>query len=570
MAITVSCPACGSRFSLSDDLYRRRVAGSLVKVKCRTCSAEIAVDATETSAATSIEASNPYPGPPRPKAITQMGLGTPPPPAGLATTSPLPGDDFARPPLPLNATITPLPVTATSGAAPVSVDPDSMWADEETIAINVKAKPLPKPPSAPVARVDAETEALERIDAEEIPVSSSGAPTLDALTMEAGGAHVPHGRPPADEFLVSFHGGSDNSVGAPTIDVSGIGDDAETPLNASTVDVTSFASEISPSGVDFALDDRELEYRPARGTVQQFDMNAGTLPATSTKSPAAESVESAVSTPLRPRKPAAEPSLSADRPRERKFVIPPQEAPIAIAVPRKPRRSRAPLWAGLLIAAGAVGAGFGYRERVRSASLAESPRPVPSPVVNTQAALPAEAITEANEAASAAPAESAVTPDAPVAPVAQTVAAATTRDVAPTTVAAVKSTTIANTTTRSPSTAAAVPAVEKPVTADKPLETHNAPPPAAPDTAFDRDAARNALASAEAQASACRKEGDPSGTASLTITFAPSGRVTSAQIQGPPFSGTATGGCIASTMRRASVPAFSGDYVTVSKTIVVQ
>jgi hypothetical protein len=55
----------------------------------------------------------------------------------------------------------------------------------------------------------------------------------------------------------------------------------------------------------------------------------------------------------------------------------------------------------------------------------------------------------------------------------------------------------------------------------------------------------------------------------VTVTFAPSGRVTSAVVSGPPFAGTATGGCIASTMRSASVPAFSGDKVTVSKTVVI-
>jgi hypothetical protein len=79
-----------------------------------------------------------------------------------------------------------------------------------------------------------------------------------------------------------------------------------------------------------------------------------------------------------------------------------------------------------------------------------------------------------------------------------------------------------------------------------------------------------ALKAAAAEASSCRKEGDPSGTATLTITFAPSGRVTSANIQGPPFAGTPTGGCIANAMRHAHVPAFSGDRVTVSKTIVIQ
>ena len=57
--------------------------------------------------------------------------------------------------------------------------------------------------------------------------------------------------------------------------------------------------------------------------------------------------------------------------------------------------------------------------------------------------------------------------------------------------------------------------------------------------------------------------------ATVVVTFAPSGRVTSANVNGPPFAGTRTGGCIASTMRRARVPAFSGDHVTVSKTVTI-
>jgi hypothetical protein len=77
------------------------------------------------------------------------------------------------------------------------------------------------------------------------------------------------------------------------------------------------------------------------------------------------------------------------------------------------------------------------------------------------------------------------------------------------------------------------------------------------------------LSQAASQASSCKKPGDPSGTTGVTITFAPSGRVTSAILSGPPFAGTATGSCIASTLRRASVPPFEGDRVTVSKTVVI-
>jgi len=91
-----------------------------------------------------------------------------------------------------------------------------------------------------------------------------------------------------------------------------------------------------------------------------------------------------------------------------------------------------------------------------------------------------------------------------------------------------------------------------------------------PEGPFDRAAAAAALSSTAAQASSCRKDGDPSGVASVVITFAPSGRVTSATISGPPFAGTPTGGCIAAALRKARVPPFEGDRVTVSKTIVIQ
>jgi len=95
-------------------------------------------------------------------------------------------------------------------------------------------------------------------------------------------------------------------------------------------------------------------------------------------------------------------------------------------------------------------------------------------------------------------------------------------------------------------------------------------PTAEPADPFDKAAAAAALGDAVGQASACRKDGDATGVASVIVTFAPSGRVTSANVSGPPFAGTPTGGCIAATLRRTKVPPFSGDRVTVSKTVVIQ
>ncbi|HET9953322.1 MAG TPA: hypothetical protein VFQ61_02400 [Polyangiaceae bacterium] len=88
-------------------------------------------------------------------------------------------------------------------------------------------------------------------------------------------------------------------------------------------------------------------------------------------------------------------------------------------------------------------------------------------------------------------------------------------------------------------------------------------------SAFDAAAANAALTGTAAKAGACRQADDPSGVAVVTITFAPSGRVTSATISGPPFAGTKTGSCIASTLRSTRVPAYEGEFITVRKTVVI-
>ncbi len=87
---------------------------------------------------------------------------------------------------------------------------------------------------------------------------------------------------------------------------------------------------------------------------------------------------------------------------------------------------------------------------------------------------------------------------------------------------------------------------------------------------FDAEAASSALESAAERASACRQPSDPSGVAVVTVTFAPTGRVTTATVAGPPFVGTPTGSCIAATMRSAKLPAFFGAHMTVRKTVTIR
>lgn len=97
-----------------------------------------------------------------------------------------------------------------------------------------------------------------------------------------------------------------------------------------------------------------------------------------------------------------------------------------------------------------------------------------------------------------------------------------------------------------------------------------AEPKAAAAGAFDKGAARSALASAAANAATCKIPGGPTGSGKAIVTFAPSGRVTTANVVGGKFGGTSVGGCVASRFRRARVPPFSGGPITVSKSFTVQ
>jgi hypothetical protein len=542
MPFTVSCPACSARFSLGDDLYRRKVAGNLVTVKCRHCSAEIAVDATEPATMPSQEAPRRAPSPPRPKgsSVTRMGLGMPAPPAGLSATAT---------PLGLSATATPRGLGSAPKPASIEV---SIWDTDQTVQINAPKPPPPRlhtaphPPHAPHPPRKKEEEP-ELIDAEEIPPSSSDAPTLDALTLDTGRPKPPPGKRAPDDFLVNLSAGTQGILGAPTIDVSNL--DSPPPPSVESIDVDV---------------EEELEFHQADrargGTVPLFDMSAVLPAASGTAKSGANAAAARTQASDSPASVSVVPGPES-KARERKYVVAPQTP----ATAPKSKRAGGAVWFVLVAAAAGIVAVVGLRGHQ------PAPHAAPEPTLEKPAIAPA-AIPEAPSAAvvqepAASETASAETPSAPAPKAANTTI---TTAIAPT----LATTSVKAEAVEKPAVAAepAVekPVIEKPAAPSKPVEAHNAPPPAADGTEFDRAAARSALAGAAAQASACRKDGDPSGTATITITFAPSGRITSANLQGPPFAGTATGGCIANTMRHATVPAFSGEHVTVTKTIVVQ
>jgi hypothetical protein len=87
---------------------------------------------------------------------------------------------------------------------------------------------------------------------------------------------------------------------------------------------------------------------------------------------------------------------------------------------------------------------------------------------------------------------------------------------------------------------------------------------------FDLNAANKALATAAFETAKCKEAGGPTGLATVMVTFDPSGKVSSATVSDAPFAGTSSGACIAATMKRATVPPFTGLPGTATKIISIQ
>lgn len=95
-------------------------------------------------------------------------------------------------------------------------------------------------------------------------------------------------------------------------------------------------------------------------------------------------------------------------------------------------------------------------------------------------------------------------------------------------------------------------------------------PPPSGGAEFNKGAAAAALGAAAGGAKACKKPDGPTGSGRVKVTFAPSGNVTTANVDGPPFAGTSTGGCIAGEFRGVHVPPFDGSPVTVTKSFNIE
>jgi hypothetical protein len=91
--------------------------------------------------------------------------------------------------------------------------------------------------------------------------------------------------------------------------------------------------------------------------------------------------------------------------------------------------------------------------------------------------------------------------------------------------------------------------------------------PRSPNDTFDRNAAASALSSVDVQA--CKRTKGPTGEGHVVVTFGKSGSATTATVDKPPYAGTRVGDCVAKRFKKATVPAFQGEPVTVGKTFKI-
>jgi hypothetical protein len=82
--------------------------------------------------------------------------------------------------------------------------------------------------------------------------------------------------------------------------------------------------------------------------------------------------------------------------------------------------------------------------------------------------------------------------------------------------------------------------------------------PPAGEPAFADKAGEAALAAAAESARSCHRAGGPTGEARVKVTFATTGDVVYAEVEGEPFAGSVTAECVARKFRNAHVPPYTG------------
>lgn len=247
-------------------------------------------------------------------------------------------------------------------------------------------------------------------------------------------------------------------------------------------------------------------------------------------------------------------------------TIPPRRSEVAAAAPGSSQRSRVLPVAAFAIVVGALALVTG-RELGRSRTV--EPRGEPK-----AASVP---VAERKQEPSLAPLPPPpVADDLPLLPpgVVATASAESPREEAEASRSAGEGETSETSVARvSPDPTTAAPALAEPPGSPRGVASaaspSTAPPPRGDLPVFDAAVADAAIQAAFQRAQGCRGAADPKGVATVTLTYAPSGRVTTALVSGV-FAGTSAGSCIAAALRSARIGPFTGALVTVKRSATLE
>lgn len=114
-----------------------------------------------------------------------------------------------------------------------------------------------------------------------------------------------------------------------------------------------------------------------------------------------------------------------------------------------------------------------------------------------------------------------------------------------------------------PRALAAKRAAKQPAASEAPAPAQNVVP-------YDKATLAQALSAAVQKAEQCDLWGRVTGTAKLFVTFAPTGKVTDARLEGEPLESAAVARCILHHARGASLPPFQGPEFTISRKITLR
>ena len=539
MSFPITCTACHKTFTISDEIFEKKVAGRVVTIKCKSCSAGIRVDGTKGGGSVA------PPAPPAPAAVAATAAAAPQPAAAPAS-DPLWAVDYPDGQdreFTTAEVIVELERGVISGATLVWRDGMGEWLE--------------------VHQVPELAGELTKIENKK---KAAAVAAAKAAAAAAGPVHKPRAPMPTVTGLAGLPGATGARLRQPSSAVA-------TPLpkpraqQPSTPELPKPRAQ-QPSSPELP---KPRAQQPSWPMLPKPAPTPAPPPPLAAPAPPPPPAPLAAPTPLpTPPLPFAAPPAPRTPPTPTFDATPPLPASVAKVVSRPPQPQPAfPLSASPLVG---LPSGPALVADHASVEWPEAKKKTPLIILGVVAAV----AVIGGAIALLGGKDEAPPPSAPISALPPTPAAAPTP-----TPAATPATTPTTTQTGADTAAGSDPVATAPDRGATPgagfaelfaagaRKAESKGATVAPTARFDAAATKVPLAQAASDAQACKQSGGPTGKVTVAVTFDPNGKVSSATISEEPFAGTPTGACISAALKRASIAPFSGLPGTVSKTFSI-